>query len=328
MTSIGLLLSTSPLSKLSEVRTGKIFTVQGAITPKQLGTCLTHEHVMSNFGGEKSLVPAYDQAKLFSQVLPYLKKVKSLGCDSLADCTTAYFGRDVEMLKSLSEQSGVHIITNTGYYGAAADRYVPEHAFEEDAEAIALRWLKEWEEGIADSKIVPGFIKVAVDGGPLSTIDEKLFRAAAITHRQSGLLVACHTGNNPEAARQQLEILQEEGVSPSAWVWTHANQCSDVTHLIKAARQGGWVSLDGVREASIELHINYLKSFKKEGLLERVLLSHDGNSYPRGGDIRPYEALFTQMLPKLAEEGFSAKELHLLTVKNPQKAFTVQIRKV
>jgi len=324
--SISLCITTQPWTQLLQDRQGNIYTVGGTIKPRQLGFCLTHEHVMSNFGGEMALDPGYDQQKLVAQVLPYLKKIKSLGADTIVDCTTAYFGRDVKILQALAAQSGVQIMTNTGYYGAANDRYVPEHAYDEDAETIANRWLGEWKNGIQDTGIYPGFIKVAVDGGSISDIDARLFRAAAKTHRQSGLTIACHTGNNPEAAQQELEILQEEGVSPAAWIWTHANKCEAAAPLFQAAKAGGWVSLDGVRENSIDHHLALLKDLKKAGYLEQVLLSHDGNSFPRGGAIRPYDAIFTSLIPRLQQEGFSQKEIRQLTEVNPRKAFTVNIR--
>jgi phosphotriesterase-related protein len=324
--SISFCLAAQPWTQLLQDRQGKIFTVGGMIKPLQLGFCLTHEHVMSNFGGEMALDPGYDQQKLMAQVLPYLKKIKSLGADTIVDCTTAYFGRDVKTLQALATKSGVQIITNTGYYGAANDRYVPKHAYYEDAETIANRWLDEWENGIQGTGVYPGFIKVAVDGGSISEIDAKLFRAAAMTHRQSGLTIACHTGNNPEAARQELEILREEEVSPNAWIWTHANQSERAEPLLDAARAGGWISLDGVRENSIDHHLALLKELKKAGFLKQVLLSHDGNSFPRGGAIRPYEAIFTTFIPRLRQESFSRKEIRQLTVLNPRQAFTINIR--
>jgi phosphotriesterase-related protein len=119
--------------------------------------------------------------------------VKALGCRALFDCTAAYFGRDVRLLRKVSEQTGLHIITNTGYYGAANDRYVPPHAFEETAEQLAGRWVKEWKEGIDGTGIRPGFVKLAVDAGPLSEIDAKLLRAGALTHLATGLTLAVHT---------------------------------------------------------------------------------------------------------------------------------------
>ena len=302
-------------------------TVAGPITPDQLGTCLTHEHLMSIFGDEPRYDPNYDEAALFAQVVPYLKHVKQLGAKSIFECTGAYFGRDVRRLQQLAQRSGVQIITNTGYYGAANDRYVPPHAYQESAQAIARRWITEFEQGIDGTDVRPGFIKIALDGGPVSAIDAKLVRAAALTHAATGLTMACHTGNNPEGARTALTILREEGVAPAAWIWTHANKVEDINALLPAARAGAWISLDGVRapdeEEVFERHLRYLKEFKEHKLLSQVLLSHDGNSFSRSESIRPYEAIFTALLPRLMEEGFTSAEVQRLMVDNPARAFAI-----
>lgn len=315
---------------------GKIVTVTGAIAPRQMGVALIHEHLMSTFGQEKNASPVYDQEKLFAQVLPYLKHIKSLGCQTIAECTAAYFGRDPQILQQLSRQSGLYLLTNTGYYGAADDRYVPDQAFKEDAEAVASLWIQEWEQGIGETGIRPGFIKTAIDKGALSAIDAKLVRAAALTHKETGLTIACHTGNNPEGAMQTLEILREEGVEPAAWLWTHANQADSLDALLPAAQKGGWLSLDGVRIASppgqqeevLEKHVGYIKTLKEKGYLNQVLVSHDGNAFPgsQGGTIRPFEAVFTHLAPRLRQEGFTQKEIDQLLIRNPQEAFIVRKR--
>ena len=69
--------------------------------------------------------------------------------------------------------TGVHVLTNTGYYGSANDRYAPKHAYDESARQIAARWVKEALEGIDGTDIRPGFMKLGVDTGPLSEIDSQ-----------------------------------------------------------------------------------------------------------------------------------------------------------
>ncbi len=307
-------------------------TVGGPIAPDQLGICLTHEHLMSIFGDEPRYDPNYDEVALLAQVVPYLKRVKQLGAKSIFECTGAYFGRNVRLLQQLAQRSGVQIIANTGYYGAANDRYVPEHAYQESAETIARRWITEFEQGIDGTDARPGFVKIALDDGPVSTIDAKLVRAAALTHAATGLTIACHTGDNPEGFQTALAILEEEDVSPNALIWTHANKAENFEDLLPAARAGAWISLDGVRapgesasseEGVFERHLRYLKELKKQELLSQVLLSHDGNSFPRGGPIRPFEAIFTALLPQLAQAGFSQQDIRQLTVDNPARAFTI-----
>lgn len=305
-------------------------TVRGPIAPEACGLVLPHEHLFSNFGEEPAEPPHYDAAALLEAVVPYARRVKELGCGTLADATAAWFGRSPELLRTISGKTGLHVLTNTGYYGAASDRYVPKHAYEEDAPRLAARWLREWREGIAGTGIRPGFIKTGVDAGPLSEIDAKLVRAAALAHRDSGLTVAVHTGGNPEAAMRQLAILREEGVSPEAWIWVHANQVKrgEEDALERAAEAGAWISLDGLDETALERHLELVLRLRAKGHLSRVLLSHDGNSFRAGGKrpMRPYTLLFERFLPELRRAGVPEAETRRLTRDNPARAFTVRRR--
>ncbi|MGQ9917708.1 MAG: phosphotriesterase family protein [Bryobacteraceae bacterium] len=305
-------------------------TVRGAVPPGQLGVMLPHEHLFSNFSEEPAEPPVYDEHRLLAEVVPQARRLKEMGCGTVADATAAWFGRSPRLLRTVSEKTGLHILTNTGYYGAASDRYVPQHAREESAAQLAARWLREWSEGIGGTGIRPGFIKTGVDGGPLSEIDARLVRAAAITHRESGLVIAVHTGGNPASARQQLAILREEGVSPEAWIWVHANQVKpeEQEALAEAARAGAWISLDGLDPNTLERHLQLVLWLTERGHLRRLLLSHDGNSFRAGGrrPMRPYTLLFEQFLPRLTKEGFSQAEIRQLTQDNPAEAFTVRRR--
>lgn len=307
---------------------GKLVTVTGPVDPPRAGTMLPHEHVMSTFGSPAAETAAYDRSTLLGAVLPYLRKIRSLGCSALADCTAVYFGRDPVLLREISEKSGILILTNTGYYGAAGGRYIPDHARTESVDQIAARWISESERGIAGTRIRPGFIKLGFDAGPLSDLSEKLLRAAARTHLKTGLVIAAHTGNNPDGVHRQLKLLREEGVSPSAWIWVHANSVESAEPLLEAARAGAWIELDGVRPETTATHLELLGALRGSGFLGRVLLSHDGNSH-RPGDFtpKPYHSLFTDFIPTLHKEGYRGDEVRQLIAGNPQEAFTLRVRR-
>jgi len=164
-----------------------VMTVRGPVPASSLGVFLPHEHLFSNFGEPPAEPPVYGERALLEAVEPYVWSIRKLGCGAIADATAAYFGRHPRLLRLISEKTGLHILTNTGYYGAAKDQYVPAHAFQEPASRLAERWVGEWEKGIGDTGIKPGFIKIGVDAGALSEIDRKLVAAAARAHRQSGL---------------------------------------------------------------------------------------------------------------------------------------------
>ncbi len=305
-----------------------VMTVRGPVTPAALGLMLPHEHLFSNFGEEPAEPAVYDKNALLAAVLPYAGSVKKLGCATIADATTAYFGREPELLRNISTKTGIHVLTNTGYYAAASDRYVPKHAFAESADQLAARWLKEFRDGIGSTGIKPGFIKLGVDAGPLSEIDRKLVSAGARTHKQSGLTIAVHTGDNAIGAMEQLAILKAEDVSPEAWIWVHAHSCRDSDALKTAAAQGAWISLDGLGADTLDRHMECIRLMQNWGRLKQVLLSHDGNSFRAGGKrpMKAYSALFTDFVPMLRKNGFTDARIREMTGDNPARAYTIKVR--
>ncbi len=202
----------------------RIITVTGEIPASAMGKTLHHEHVLVDFiGADSTGYDRWSKDSVVEKVLPYLLEIKKLGYKTLVECTPAYLGRDPQLLKMLSEKSGIQIITNTGYYSAVGGKYIPKHGYTETAEQLADRWIDEAKNGIEGTGIYPGFIKISVESGNLEEINRKVVEAACITHKATGLVIMSHTGLAVPAF-QQLEILEKNGVSPSAFIFTHANK--------------------------------------------------------------------------------------------------------
>jgi hypothetical protein len=147
---------------------GKIMTVLGPVPPGRLGKALSHEHGVVDFlGAEKATRLRHDRNEAQEVILPHLQRLKELGCASLVECTPNFIGRDVRLLKNLAAASGLNILTNTGYYGAAGNKFLPRHAFIEKEDQLVERWLKDWRDGIDGSGVRPGFIKLGVEKGKL-----------------------------------------------------------------------------------------------------------------------------------------------------------------
>jgi phosphotriesterase-related protein len=312
--------------------TSRVMTVRGWIDASEMGLTLSHEHALVSFQpyAEWARQPlTYDRDEVVRVVLPRLRRLRELGCRTFVDATPMNVGRDVVLLRRLSEESGLHILTPTGNYAARENAFLPPHVFSLRAEALAERWIRELSDGIDGTGIRPGFIKLGFNGRALSEVELKLIRAAAIAHRVTGLTIGAHTGP-AVAALEQLEVLQREGVHPSAWIWIHAQGENDSAQHIAAARRGAWISLDGIDARSLERHVGFVTRLRDAGLLERVLISQDGGWYSVGqasGHMgRSYEVLFDGFLPALRARGFSAGEIETLMVRNPAKAFAVAVR--
>ncbi|HVR71119.1 MAG TPA: phosphotriesterase [Vicinamibacteria bacterium] len=306
--------------------TTAVWTATGAVAPEDLGTTLTHEHVLVDFvGADKVGRHRYDAEDAFRAALPHLRALRARGCRTLVECTPAYIGRDPALLRRLSEKSGLHILTNTGYYGAANDKFVPPHAYAETAEQLAARWTAEWTGGIEGTGIRPAFLKIGVDGGPLSPIDRKLVAAGALCHRRTGLRLHVHTGDGV-AAQAIVDLLKAERVAPDAYVWVHAQNEKDRAVHRRLASEGVWISLDGVSEASLDAHVGGVADLARAGHLGRVLVSQDAGWYrvgePGGGRFRPYTFLFDAFLPALHKTGLSEADTRALLVDNPARVLT------
>jgi phosphotriesterase-related protein len=310
------------------VQSAEVLTVRGPVPATALGLTLPHEHVLVDFIGAAKVSPdRYNRDAVFSVVLPHLERYKAVGGQTLVECTPAYLGRDPVLLRRLAEATGLHLITNTGYYGARQDQHLPPHAFSETSDQLASRWVREYDEGIEGSGVRPGFMKIGVDGQALSEVDAKLVRAAARAHRRTGLPIAAHTGP-AVAAFDQLDVLDEEGVAPDAWIWVHAQAEEDLTAHVRAAEMGAWVEFDGIRPDTIDRHVELVSNMKVHGHLGRVLVSHDAGWYhvgePGGGTFRPFDTLMLEFVPALREAGLADQEIDQLVRVNPARAFSLR----
>ncbi|MBO9616228.1 MAG: phosphotriesterase [Dyadobacter sp.] len=305
------------------------YSVKGKIATSELGKSLIHEHVLVDFIGAEKISPdRWKHDEVIRKVLPYLLEIKQRGIRTLMECTPAFIGRDVILLKKLSEKSGLNILTNTGYYGASDNKYLPKWAFTDTAEQLAHRWIAEFEKGIDDTGIRPGFIKTGVNSGSLSELHQKLIKAAALTHLKTGLTICSHTGP-ALPAREEIEILKQSGVHASAFVWVHAGGSPE--ELDDVGKSGCWISLDGVNTGNIARHVEWMTFLKSKGRLRQILISHDAGWYrpgePDGGEFRGYTTISDKLIPALKGQGFTDADVHALMVTNPAKAFAISIRK-
>lgn len=320
----------TPARGQASPRAGTIHTVRGPIDAGQMGVTLVHEHVLVDFAGaEKVSRSRYDADEAFQTILPHLQDLQNRGCRTLLECTPAYLGRDPLLLRRLSEASGLNIVTNTGYYGAANDIAVPRHAYAETARQLADRWTAEARLGIEGTTVRPGFVKIGVDGGPLSDIDRKLVEAGALCHLDTGLTLAIHTGNGA-AATEIVSTLKKTGVSPEAYVWVHPQNEKDRATHSWAAQQGVWLELDGVSPKSLEMHVEAVVDLLHRDQLDRALVSQDAGWYrvgePKGGAYRPHTFLFDAFVPALRARGLNEADIRTLLVENPARAFAVRRR--
>ena len=154
-------------------------------------------------------------------------------------------------------------------------------------------------------------------------------QAAGLTHLETGLTIASHTGPYVPA-KEQVEVLEKMGIHPGAFIWVHAQSENDGDKYLELAKKGVWISLDGIQEGNMQEYLLKLKNLKDGGMLHKVLISHDAGWYSpgedEGGDFRPFDTIGEKFIPVLLENGFTNADVDQLLIENPINAFSLSVR--
>ncbi len=300
-------------------------TVLGDLPAERLGPTLPHEHLQATFVPHDAWRPKPgDRDAARARLLPLLLDLRQAGCSAFVDCTPAAMGRDPRLLRALSEDSGLHILANTGFYQPP---WLPAWAAGADADRLAAHWIREAREGLNDTDIRPGFVKIALStrDEPVSPLQARILRAAIRVSRTCGLPIAAHTiGDRP--LQDALAILQEEGLPPDRFIWVHAGTGSpEVQEAALAA--GIRIELDMVAPETADRDAERILELLRSPWHRRVLASMDrGWHDPARPDqeIRPYAWFFREFLPRLARLGADEAMIRRLTVENPAEAFALR----
>lgn len=309
-------------------------TVLGPVETADLGFTLSHEHVGTNAAGLRHTYPEIiDRKGIMEQSVAALKAAYDEGVRTIVDVTTFDLGRDIRMIEEVSRLSGVQIIAATGNHLA-----VPRPFGEVSPDVIAPLYVREIEQGIEQTGIKAGIIKVASDRGGITPPQEIILRAAARAHHRTGAPISTHTWSPERVGEQQVRILQEEGVNLDRVYIGHSNDDTDLDYLLGLLGKGVWLGMDrypGGRVSGTpkwEQRTETVKQLIDAGYCHRIMLSHD-YSVPKarhGAAVQEerrranpdgYNFISRQVLPRLKELGVSGADIHKLTVENPRRFF-------
>lgn len=299
-------------------------TVEGPILAPAQATVLPHEHLFTDLRGPT--VEGYGQAdpEDVSRVMtPLMVQAKNQGVALLIECTGIGVGRNVSMIQRLARESGLPVVIPTGVYGRA--NFAPAEHRAMTEEALAELFVREIRDGIDDTGVKAGFIKIAASDSGLTAMEEKFLRAAGRAARETGAAIASHTILG-SAAKKQADIL--EGISPSIrFVWVHAQAERNRKWHRELAARGVFIEFDSLGWTPSEdgALVAAIKDVVDAGHGDRVLLSHDAGWYqpgqPNGGTQKPFTYLLGSFVQKLRTSGMDDATIRMLTEENPIRAF-------
>ena len=276
-------------------------TVLGEVDVQNLGITLPHEHICcySEYIYQMAGDVYLDKKYLVRFAAKRLHKLKAeYGLSTFIDCTPINLGRDIEVLKQVSELSGVHILCSTGLY------FTREPLFNRTTPMQVGKYLT-----LDIQKTGASIIKCAVEEKECSPFDEKVLRGCAIAHKETGIPIVLHTNAKRKNAQWAMELLLSEGVEARSITIGHLSDAEDDDYLLSMASYGAYIGLDRIYNDTtreyIEKKLDTVRLLVEKGYGDKILLSHDDQFF-NGFDAEPkckentrFSYCFDYLMPNL-----------------------------
>ena len=317
-------------------------TARGPVDSARLGTTLMHEHVFvldteisqnfpEDWGGEEPRI---------ADAIARMNELKSRGVDTIVDLTVLGLGRYIPRIARIAAQTELNIVVATGIY-TYCDlphyfAYRGPGTVLGGPELIAEMFVRDIERGIADTGVKAGILKCATDEPGLTPGVERILRATAQAHRQTGVPISTHTHARRRVGLDQQRVFREEGVDLTRVVIGHSGDTTDLNYLGELMANGSYIGMDRFGIDTIlpfEDRVNTVARLCEQGHASQMVLSHDAACYNHWLPERQLRAILPRwnylhihndVIPALRKSGVTSEQLNTMLVDNPRKIFERQ----
>lgn len=303
-----------------------IRTLTGDISPDSLGYTLIHEHLCVDWGEMvgRPKVLDFEFEEMVTRMVRKMETLYAAGFNSLVECTPIGCGRYLDLFKEVARRGPVNIIGSTGFFH---ESWCPMHPIGRalDVDELTDLFTREITEGMGDTLIKAGMIKCATGEGRISANEEKVLRAAARSHNNTGCPLITHTTGGGMGL-EQLDIFAFERVEAEDVIISHID---DLAYAEKLLRRGANLSIDRIGTTAFfadEHWLEMVTGLLKKGYVDQMMISHDAAVFVHGLDIVSGEKAFDDFtyiarvfLPKLREVGVSDSQIHKMLHENPKR---------
>jgi phosphotriesterase-related protein len=303
----------------------------GTIEASAMGPTLIHEHVLVGMPGWNLdlKAPKYVRSEAMARAVDRIQELHGYGCHSMIDPCPMDIGRDAEFIAEVAQRSGIHIVCATGVYNEAEGmpytfRMMPE-------EDILELYVKEITEGIGETGVKAGVIKIATHGVPTG-YERKMISVATQASLLTGVPIISHT-QVASHGHDQIDIVESCHGHANCMVVGHSGDRDDHEYQASLARRGAFVGLDRFGLDFLlpdDARMKNLMQLVEAGLRNHVVISQDypvcllGRFGPELSRIAPnwgITHIFKSIIPRLKEMGLTDDDVETILVSNPRELF-------
>jgi phosphotriesterase-related protein len=319
-------------------------TVRGPVELEELGPTLMHEHVfvlsaehVQNYGTGNWW---HEEARV-ADAIDKLNALHAKGIRTIVDPTVWGLGRDIPRIQRIAAATPVNIIVATGLYVYA--ELPQQYAYRgpgllyDIPDPLVTDFVQDLTEGIAGTGVKAAFLKCCMETAELTPGVERIARAVARAHNETGAPITVHTSGPEQSGRTAVRIFGEEGVDLGKVVIGHAGDSNDLDYLTELADSGVLLGMDrfGLDIFNPEAErIKTIALMAGRGYAGSMVLSHDANCFidyfgAAHDQVRPvfapnwhYEHISDEVLPALLRSGVTSAQLDTMLIENPVRYFS------
>ncbi len=335
---------------------GKALTVTGPIEPAALGRLMMHEHLHSdNYDWVKDTpleeeTPTTPERRKFllDDAVPLLCEAREKhGMGAYCDVTMPPWRAWPDVYAEVSRASGAAIVMATGYYreielgqywATTPDRQIWSFVRKSSVEQLTEICMREITEGIHDTGIRAGVIKLGTSQPEMTEDEIKTFKAGARAQRETGVHITTHctTGGSETS---QLSLLEKEGVDlrrvvigHMGWLLTYPEGRALLLDWMKRGANFLPTNLDVTNPEDWRRFIEGVHEVFQAGHGDKLVFGLDHGYCSESGKFErvqfmpppPWLYMFDHVLPAFRALGMTAEEEDWIMRRNPQRIVPVQ----
>jgi phosphotriesterase-related protein len=319
-------------------------TVRGPVEVADLGPTLMHEHVfvlstehVQNYGDGAW----WDEEARVADAVAKLTALRAKGITTIVDPTVWGIGRYIPRIQRIADRVDLNIIVATGLY--AYEELPHQYAYRgpglllDMPEPMVTDFVRDIVEGIGTTGVKAAFLKCCVEAYGLTPGVERIARAVARTHVETGAPITVHTSGPAQSGRLALDLFGKEGVDLTKVVIGHAGDSNDLDYLMGLADTGATLGMDrfglDVFNPTAE-RVHTIAALAERGYADRMVLSHDTSCFidyfgaahdaarAAAAPDWHYEFISDDVLPALRALGVTDVHIDQMLIDNPKRYFS------
>ncbi|MEF2508402.1 phosphotriesterase [Vibrio mimicus] len=318
-----------------------IRTLNGDISPEQLGVTYSHDHIFCvppywKDKGETDLL-LDDFHASFQELLDF----KAVGGQAIYDATAPDYGRHALIVAQMAKEVGIHVVGTAGFNkgflwsslkphtNMSFETYIANNSVEQLAQDI----IEEVTIGIENSPHKAGVVKCGTGYNQIHPLEQKTMQAVVKAALETGAPLHSHTELGTMAL-EQVEIFEKCGMDLGRVAFAHMDRNPDKWLLTKLAHTGSFICFDGVSRIKYyteEVRSQALIYLCKSGFSHQILIGGDfarksmSAHYGCGGLGMRF--ILNSWQPRFCEEANDAgldgeALLHQFFIENPKRYLT------